>query len=59
MPRKAGRCEVVLVEYLGVAEPAWIGFMCPWGPTEVYDIGRVINGLKQFLLSLYHSQSIA
>ena len=50
---------MVLVEYLGVAEPAWIGFMCPWGPTEVYDIGRVINGLKQFLLSLYHSQSIA
>jgi hypothetical protein len=24
--------------------------MRPWGPTEVYDIGRVINGLKRFPL---------
>ena len=46
----AGRCEVVSAQYLGVAEPAWLGFMRPWGPTEVYDIGRVINGLKRFPL---------
>ena len=41
---------MVSAEYLGVAEPAWLGFMRPWGPTEVYDIGRVINGLKRFPL---------
>jgi hypothetical protein len=28
----------------------WIGFVSPWGPTEVYDIGRVINCLKRFPL---------
>ncbi|RCV17912.1 hypothetical protein SETIT_3G258300v2 [Setaria italica] len=44
-----GRCEVVSAEYLGVAEPAWVGFMHPWGPTEVYAIGRVINGVARFL----------
>ncbi|RLM98437.1 uncharacterized protein C2845_PM06G23090 [Panicum miliaceum] len=44
-----GRCEVVSAEYLGVAEPAWLGFMRPWGPTEVYDVGRVINRVARFL----------
>ena len=38
-----GLCEVVSAEHLGVAEPAWLGFMRPWGPTEVHDVGRVIN----------------
>jgi hypothetical protein len=39
----AGRCEVVSAEYLGVAEPAWLGFERGWGPKEEYVIGSVIN----------------
>ncbi|KAF8664233.1 hypothetical protein HU200_054774 [Digitaria exilis] len=45
----AGRCEVVSAEYLGVAEPAWLGFEREWGPREEYDIGREINSVARFL----------
>jgi hypothetical protein len=45
----AGRCEGVSAEYLGVAEPAWLGFEHGWGPREEYDVGRVINGVARIL----------
>ncbi|RCV13685.1 hypothetical protein SETIT_2G365500v2 [Setaria italica] len=45
----AGRCEVVSAEYLGVAEPAWLGFERGWGPKEEYVIGRVINRVAWIL----------
>ncbi|PVH65101.1 hypothetical protein PAHAL_2G423600 [Panicum hallii] len=45
----AGRCEVVSAEYLGVAEPAWLGFEREWGPREEYDIGREINRVARIL----------
>lgn len=43
------RCEVVSGEYLGVVEPAWLGFERGWGPKEEYDIGREINRVARFL----------
>ncbi|KAF8669369.1 hypothetical protein HU200_051710 [Digitaria exilis] len=43
------RCEVVSAEYLGVAEPAWLGFEREWGPREEYDIGREINRVARIL----------
>jgi hypothetical protein len=45
----AGRCEVVSAEYLGVAEPAWLGFEREWGPRVEYDIGRVIKRVARIL----------
>ena len=45
----AGRCEVVSAEYLGVKEPAWLGFEREWGPREEYDIGREINRAARIL----------
>ncbi|KAG2637925.1 uncharacterized protein LOC120661767 [Panicum virgatum] len=45
----AGRCELVSAEYLGVAEPAWLGFEREWGPREEYDIGREINRVARIL----------
>ncbi|CAN6183925.1 unnamed protein product [Urochloa humidicola] len=45
----AGRSEVVSAEYLGVKEPAWLGFEREWGPREEYDIGRVINRVARIL----------
>ncbi|KAG2646375.1 vacuolar protein sorting-associated protein 62-like [Panicum virgatum] len=45
----AGRCEGVSAEYLGVAEPAWLGFERGWGPREEYDVGRVINRVARIL----------
>ncbi|CAN6212107.1 unnamed protein product [Urochloa humidicola] len=45
----AERWEVVSAEYLGVKEPAWLGFERGWGPREVYDIGRVINTVARIL----------
>lgn len=45
----AGRCEVVSAEYLGIKEPAWLGFEREWGPREEYDIGREINRAARIL----------
>lgn len=45
----AGRCEVVSAEYLGVKEPAWLGFEREWGPRDEYDIGREINRAARLL----------
>ncbi|CAM0145362.1 unnamed protein product [Urochloa decumbens] len=45
----AERWEVVSAEYLGVKEPAWLGFERGWGPREVYNIGRVINSVARIL----------
>ena len=44
-----GLCEVVSAEYLGVTEPAWLGFEREWGPREEYDIGREINRVARIL----------
>ncbi|KAL6856162.1 hypothetical protein ACP4OV_018964 [Aristida adscensionis] len=43
------RWEVVSAEYLGVAEPAWLGFERGWGPREEYDVGREINRAARLL----------
>ncbi|CAL5085951.1 unnamed protein product [Urochloa decumbens] len=45
----AERWEVVSAEYLGVKEPAWLGFERGWGPRKVYNIGRVINSVARIL----------
>ena len=45
----ARRCDVVSVEYLGVTEPARLGFERERGPREEYDIGREINRVARIL----------
>jgi hypothetical protein len=46
-----GQCEVVSAASWPSrrGRPAWVGFMRPWGPTEVSAIGRVINGVRTTL----------